>query len=116
MTGIEGIIIEYSVDGHNWIHGRTCAGWVRDHPGILSVQREIVREQVKERLGNVRVVTRWLDEDDERAEVNRLPSNGDTETERLVARFMAVLQHAQDNPDIMARIENLIDEIEDGGV
>ena len=77
-------IIEYSIDGgQTWQHGKTIEAWVAADAGHMTIQRGHVRAVARDWHGDVeRVITRVLDEDDPRAEVNRMPD----------ARFFAVRQ------------------------
>jgi hypothetical protein len=65
-------IIEYSIDGGNaWHHGKTVDG--KFSAAVMSDQRGHVRAWVRDDHGDVdHVMTRVLDADDPRCEVNRV--------------------------------------------
>ena len=71
-------VIEFSInDGATWHHGRTIEAWVRSDPAALGQQRKAVRENARERYGNVEhVVTRVMYETDPRC-VNSQPPGQD---------------------------------------
>ena len=68
-------IIEYSIDGGlTWQHGKTVEAWVAADAGHMTIQRGHVRAMARDWHGDVEhVITRVLDEDDPRAELNRMP-------------------------------------------
>jgi hypothetical protein len=70
-------IIEYSIDdGQTWQHGKTIEAWVARDAGHMTIQRGHVRAAARDRHGDLALVlTRVLNEDDPRAEVNRTPDS-----------------------------------------
>jgi hypothetical protein len=73
------LVIEYSLDGEEWTHGKTVPAWVGGDSLMMSIQRAAVRENALAEHGEVGAVrTRVLREDDPRAAANQAPMEHDT--------------------------------------